>query len=172
MNFARGCFPSFINNSTHFSSNLEQDQNPGPAYNPVDPSLYRWRFEPKYSVRIRTRPLTLDQGPGPSTEPTPLDVYKPRAPKFPMFKKAKELSDHIGPGPNAYDAAESKMRTMRQYPAYTHRTRYPEPSRDKRPGPFEYDLLGYVPFDKSPAYTIRQRQSAYMHVPILPTDNC
>lgn len=118
--------------------------------------------------------MTADPGPGPSVEPTLINVYKHRAPKYPLFIKSKELTPDKIPGPGAHDVIEAKMKVIHQYPAYTHRwkTRDPLAERDQKPGAAEYDLTKYNPFDKYPAYTMRKKHCEYVHVPIVPFDNC
>lgn len=151
----------------------ESDPNPGPKYDAIETSLYK-RRDPKYSAGLKTKPLRMDQGPGPNSSATSPDVYKPRAPKFPMFLRIKEMSGDCSPGPNAYDTSESKSKVLKQSPAYTHRWQTIDPlaNKDKIPGPAQYDLVQHNPFEKYPAYTLRRRHSEYVHVPVVPLDNC
>lgn len=132
------------------------------------------KVHPKYSFQRKTKSLTADPGPGPSVEPTSINVYKHRAPKHPLFIKSKELTPDKIPGPGAHDVIEAKMKVIHQYPAYTHRWKTCDPlaERDQKPGAAEYDLTKYNPFDKSPAYTMRKKNCEYVYVPIVPFDNC
>lgn len=155
-----------------FPSFSELDANPGPTYNPTDASVYRFRYDPKFSIATRTKSLAVFQTPGPNTKPTDLDLYKSRSPRYPIFQRTKELKADRTPGPNAYDAAEGKGKVMTRNPAYSMRTKTSDPSKDKKPGPADYDLKHFIPFDKTPAYSMRRRHSDYAHVPIVPMDNC
>ena len=123
-------------------------------------------------MRQKVKPLSSDPGPGPSADSTSFDVYKPRAPKYPLFHKHKELTLDKVPGP--YDTTEAKKKVMYQNPAYSHRWMTVDPltKKDKKPGAAEYNLMTYNPFDKNPAYTMRKKHCEYVHVPVLPFDNC
>lgn len=161
------------NNSTQTFPNLsELDANPGPTYNPTDASVYRFRYDPKFSIATRVKSLALFDGPGPNTKPADLDVYKPRAPRYPIFQRTKELAVARIPGPSAYSAAEAKEKVMKHNPAYSMRGKTADLSKDKMPGPANYDLKHYLPFDKNPAFSLRRRHSEYVHVPVVPMDNC
>jgi Sperm-tail PG-rich repeat len=155
-----------------FSSFSETDGNPGPTYNPTDASLYRYRYDPKYSIATRTKSLANFQTPGPDSKPTDLDVYKTRSPRYPMFQRNKELTLDRIPGANAYDTAEAKTKVLKHNPAYSMRSKTSDLSKDKRPGPASYDLRFFIPFDKNPAYSMRRKHSEYAHVAIVPMDNC
>lgn len=150
----------------------ELDANPGPSYNPTDARVYRFQHDPKFTIASRTKSLALFQTPGPNTKPTDLDVYKLRSPRYPIFQRTKELKSDRIPGPNAYDAAEGKGKVMKHNPAYSMRSKTSDLTKDKRPGPADYDLKTHIPFDKTPAYSLRRRHSEYVHVPIVPMDNC
>lgn len=164
---------NFGENPDHFFLSLsELDFNPGPSHNPTDPSLYRFRYEPKYTMRTKTKALSADKGPGPDQKPADLDIYKNRAPRYPMGLKTKELKLDRIPAANAYDTAEGKTKVMIHYPAYSMRSKPGGLSRDKKPGPAEYDLKHHIPFDRMPAFSLRRKHSEYVHVPIVPLDNC
>lgn len=123
----------------------------------------------------KIKPLKADQGPAPNeAAPTPLDIYKRRAPKYPIAMQLKDLARDRVPGPSVYDADVSKMKLMKQSPAYSHRWRTADPlaDKDKKPGPAAYDLMSYNPFEKSAGYTMRRRLTEFRHVPIVPMDNC
>lgn len=123
-------------------------------------------------MRAKTKALSADKGPGPDQKPTDLDVYKTRAPRYPMGLKTKELKLDRIPGANAYDAAEGKTKVMIHNPAYSMRAKTAGISGDKKPSPADYDLKQHNPFDKMPAYSLRRKHSEYTHVPIVPLDNC
>lgn len=113
-------------------------------------------------------------GPGPDAEPTSVNIYKNRSPKYPFLHKTKELTPDKVPGPNTYDMSKPKSKVMYENPAYTLRmkTRDPLAEYDKKPGAAEYNLQSYNPFDKYPTYSMRRKHCEYVHVPIVPFDNC
>lgn len=119
-----------------------------------------------------TKPLKLDQGPGPQSEPTPLNIYKPRNPKFPFLSKNPDLTPDLVPGSATYNTCESKMKTIKQFPAYSHKWNVREISQDKIPGPNVYGLSEHNPFDRAPGYTMGKKYCEYAFVPIVPMDNC
>lgn len=123
-------------------------------------------------MRTKTKALSADKGPGPDQKPADLDVYKNRAPRYPMGLRTKDLKLDQIPAANAYDAADGKTKVMIHYPAYSMRSKPGGLSRDKKPGPAEYDLKHHIPFDRMPAYSLRRKHSEYVHVPIVPLDNC
>lgn len=151
----------------------EADPNPGPTHSVTQTCIYK-HCDPKYSIWLKTKPLSVDHGPGPNGSATPADVYKSRAPKFPMFSKIKELTADKCPGPNAYDSGVPKSKVLKQSAAFTHRwqTANPLSNKDKNPGPAKYGLMTHNPFDKCPAFTMRRRYSEFVYVPIVPMDNC
>lgn len=103
-----------------------------------------------------------------------LSVYKSKAPIFTMKTKGKDEPMDQGPGPMKYDTVKyyKKMFT-KQSPAYTMLPRRDNKnSKEKRPGPSDYDLRNYNPFANSPRHTCRPKHSVYEHVVILPQDNC
>lgn len=162
-----------LSNCINFVSEL--DHNPGPAaHNTIDPTLYRWPSAPKFTAGSKLKIWNNDPGPGPSAEPTSLDIFKAKAPKYSLSVKTKELSPDKGPGSNAYDIIEPKLKTMRVFPVYSlhMRTKDPLMSKDKKPGPSDYRLSDHNPFDKGPAFSMRRRHSEYSHCPVMPGDNC
>lgn len=118
----------------------------------------------------------MDIVPSPnSAAPTPIDTYKTRAPKYPLFGRRRDNMKKDSPGPNIYSkAGEDKLKVLMQYPAYSLRAKTSDPlmEKDKKPGPSSYNLIDYHPFRKSPAYTMRCKHSEYAHVPIVKRDNC
>lgn len=152
----------------------ELDSIPGSnSYNPVDVTVYKGQGGGKYSIGIKTKEIDVQSGPGPVANIVPLDIYKDRAPKYPMFRRNTELSDGRTPGPSQYSADTSKLKTMQNYPAYSMRTRTDGQIKpDRRPGPSEYDLMTFNPFSAAPCYTLRRHHSEYANVLILPNDNC
>lgn len=150
----------------------ESDANPGPTQDAIDPYLYKGRAQPKYSMGKSAVDLRKDPNPGPNTEPTSLDIFKMRSPKFTMYGRIKEKNEDTGPAANKYDIHSSKAKVLRQNPAFTIYQRAKDPKADPNPGPSKYDLKSYNPFDQNPAYSLRRKHSEYSHVPVVPMDNC
>lgn len=153
-------------------SSPESDPNPGPAQNPTETTLYKGTSQPKFSIAHRTKGLSLDCGPAPNAAPTPLSVFKPRAPCYAMPVRLKGLPLDRVPGPNVYDADIGKLKVMKQSPAFSHRWRSGDPKADKKPGPMDYNLAQYNPFDKGASFTMGRRLTEFRHNPIVPMDNC
>lgn len=122
-------------------------------------------------MRIKTREARIDTGPGPQNEPTPLDLYKNRMPKYPIFKRTEGWRPEDVPGSNAYNAGEAKLKVMKQNPAYSHKFLNRGMKSDKLPGP-EYDLTKHNPFVRGPAFSMRRKFCEYAHTLIVPADNC
>lgn len=153
----------------HFS---ESDPNPGPTHNPTDPYLYKGQTQPKYSLGKKSKVLGYDSGPGPNTDPTPVDAYKHRAPQYQMFAQIETKIEDKGPAANSYDITNSSAKVMRQNPAYTMFGRVKDSKNNSSPGPGKYDLASFKPFGGNPVYSMGLRHSEYAHVPVLPMDNC
>lgn len=116
--------------------------------------------------------LRIDSGPGPSTEPTPLDAYKLRSPRYPMFGQLKINIDDSTPAANKYDIHSSKAKVMKQNPVCSMFGPGKDFKLDSNPGPLKYDLRSHNPFNRNPVYSMGRRHSEYTHVPIFPMDNC
>lgn len=127
---------------------------------------------------VMTKVKGVSIGPGPTIEATPVDIYKNRAPKYPFFTRGKDLKDGKSPGPSEYNkAGEDKMRTMQKFPAYSMRARLvgtPKGGKRRGPGPADYNLMDYNPFDRSPTHNIgsKPKKPACVGVYVLPQDNC
>lgn len=124
---------------------------------------------------VRTKQASLNVGPGPASEATPIDVYKTRAPKYPMFSRIKDLKDGRSPGPSEYNkAGENKLRVLQKVPAYSMRARCGGLHKSRVPGPADYSLMDYNPFDRSPTHHIagKPKKPACVGVFVLPEDNC
>jgi hypothetical protein len=127
---------------------------------------------------VKTKTKSLNVGPGPVIEATPLDIYKNRAPKYPLFSRVKDLKDGKAPGPSDYNkAGDDRLRTLNKPPAYTMRARLvgtPKAGRQRGPGPADYDLINYNPFNRSPTHHIgsKPNKPACVGVYVLPQDNC
>lgn len=93
-------------------------------------------------------------------------------PKYPMLKKHDALPMGEAPAPNAYNAGEAKMRVLNQDPAYSLKVLVGGIQKDKTPAPNSYDLMKLNPFPRYPAYSMRRKFCDYVHVPVLPMDNC
>lgn len=89
-----------------------------------------------------------------------------------MFSKHKELSNDQGPGANAYNAGESKLRVMNRSPDYSMKVLVRGLTADANPGPAKYANQQYNPFARSPKFSMGRKYCEYMHVPIVPMDNC
>lgn len=151
------------------------DPNPGPAaHKSTDPTVYRWPVAPKYTTAPKLKIWPNEGGPGPSSEPTSLEIFKAKAPKYSLGVKTKELAPDKGPGSNTYDIIKPKWRTMQVYPEYTlhRRTVDPLKDKDKKPAPNKYGLSAHNPFDKGPAFSLGRKHSEYSHCPVMPGDNC
>jgi hypothetical protein len=159
-------------NQIFFSPFTDHSSSPGPTYNPTDPSLYRFRYEPKFSMRTKLKDLVGEKGPGPDQKPTDLDVYKTRSPRYPLGVKTKELEKDKFPAPNRYNSSTSKAKTMVKHPAYSMGTKTGALAKGKTPSPADYNINRHNPFRQMPAFTMRTKHSQFVHVPILPMDNC
>lgn len=91
-----------------------------------------------------------------------------------MAQRTKELTPDKGPGPNVYDISEPKKRTIHRNPEFSHRWKTIDPleEKDKKPGPANYDLMKYNPFERSPTYSMGRKHCEYNFVPTIPMDNC
>jgi hypothetical protein len=151
----------------------ESDVIPGSnRYNAIDVTIYKARGGGKYSIGIKTKEIKDVSGPGPVVNATNLDIYKKRAPAFPMFEHVKKLSDGKSPGPNQYSADVSRLKTMQTNPAYSMRVKTKDLKPDRCPGPSEYNLMNHNPFNAPPSYSLRRLHSEYANVLVLPKDNC
>lgn len=124
---------------------------------------------------VKTDIKGLNVGPGPVSEITPIDIYKSRAPKYPMFNRIKNFKEGQAPGPSEYGikAGDEKTKTMYKSPAYTMRGRFGS-TKTRGPGPASYNLMDHNPFDRSPTHRIASKPNkpACVGVYILPQDNC
>lgn len=123
----------------------------------------------------KTKLKSLNVGPGPVAEITPVDIYKNRAPKYPMFSTIKGFKEGKAPGPSDYNrAGESKNKTMNLSPAFTMRDRLSSKKAQRAPGPANYNLMDYNPYDRAPTHRIagKHKKPACVGVFILPQDNC
>lgn len=138
--------------------------------------MYRWPYDSKFTMGLKPKLANLNVGPGPATEITPLDIYKNRSPKYPMFGKIANFKEGKSPGPNNYEqAGESKTKTMNRSPAYTIRARLvgtPSANKPRGPGPADYSLMDYNPFHRSPTHRIAGKSNRCVGVYVLPQDNC
>lgn len=124
---------------------------------------------------VKTVQKGVNVGPGPVAEITPLDVYKSRAPKYPMLSNYKPLSNGRSPGPSEYNkAGDNKLKTMNKSPAFSMRVRALKGGKTRDPGPANYNLMDYNPFDRSPTHRIagKPNKPGCVGVYILPQDNC
>lgn len=124
---------------------------------------------------MRTKLKGLNVGPGPVGEMTSLDIYKNRAPKYPMFSKIKDFKEGKTPGPSEYNkAGDDKIKTMSKSPAYTMRGERLSSKKGKGPGPANYNLMDYNPFDRAPTHRIagKHKSSGCVGIFIHPLDNC
>lgn len=151
---------------------LGADPNPGPTHSPVPLGVFRWRNDPKYTLRNKFNPLKLDPNPGPAQQATEVNIYKRRFPKYPIFQKHKELRADRVPGPTAYKAGEAKIKTLNTRPTFTMRLKTQGLAADPNPGPGKYDLSSYNPFYGPAKFTMRPRHNLCTFVPVVPLDAC
>lgn len=155
---------------TSFYFSTGSDPNPGPRHDAVPVTIYKGKGGDKYSMGIRLKEIDGNCGPGPQSSITPLDVYRNRAPKYPMFGPFTNLSDGKSPGPNKYPP-DLKNKTMHTMPAYSLRGKATGGRPEKAPGPAEYNLMKHNPFENAPAYSHRRYHSEFAGVKIVPKDN-
>ncbi len=147
---------------------------PGPTYDATPSTRYRFPKDAQYTMGFQTKQKSLSVGPGPCAEITPLDVYKNRSPKYPMLSTLKPLSDGKSPGPSEYNnAGEDKLRTMNKLPAYTMGPRIGK-KISKTPGPADYNLMNYNPFDRAAShhFASKPKKPGCVGVYVLPEDDC
>jgi hypothetical protein len=120
----------------------------------------------------KLKDLVGEKGPGPDQKPTDLDVYKTRSPKYPLGMRTKELQMDNFPAPNRYDSSPSKAKIMVRHPAYSMGAKIGALAKGKTPSPADYNINRHNPFKKMPEFSMRTKHSEYVHVPILPMDNC
>lgn len=151
---------------------LDADKTPGPTYNATDAGLYRWKYEPKFTMPSLLRTGSTRGSPGPATyEPTSLQVFKQNHPRFTIRQRGRSLKTLQTPGPK-YKVGEALSKTMQTSPAFTHRWRNPDSKRMRTPGANAYDLTKYNPFSSGAAFTMAQKAADSQGVQILPSDNC
>ncbi|KAG5680812.1 hypothetical protein PVAND_010297 [Polypedilum vanderplanki] len=154
------------------TSKIEPSSGP---YNAVNVTTYKSATGPKYTIGIKTKDVTENKRDRSELYDTvPLNVYKRKTPIFTMIGRAKDAPEDQGPGPMKYNTNKDyKKMIAKQSPAYTILKRRDKCNgKEKRPGPADYDLRNYNPFDNSPKHTCRPKHSEYEHILILPQDNC
>jgi hypothetical protein len=151
----------------------ELEKVPGPSYNPTDASLYRWKFEPKYSIAKKLKAKKNDLNPGPSSLPFDTNLYKHKQPIYSIREKLKSRKLEKTPGPMRYDVLKAENCIKFNSPAFSYPLKVNESKKQvKTPGPAAYDLRRYNPFANEPSYSMKTKNSEFTAVMIDPRDNC
>lgn len=123
---------------------------------------------------VRVKSQNIISGPGPAIPASSLNHYKYRSPNYSISGKPKAFRVEKNPGPTDYvNAGEDKLKVITKSPAYSIRARLAGTKKSMNsPGPADYDLMNYNPFDRSPAHHIAGKVGKCVGVYVLPQDNC
>lgn len=155
-----------------FSLTSACSSSPAPTYNAVSVNVFKPHRAPQFTIGLKPKPSKIDNNPGPSVDPTPISVYKPRTPALLIGQKLKRTKLDQTPASNAYLADVAKMKVMKRSPEHTIGINTNLINRAKTPGPADYNLINYNPFSRDAAYTMRIKHTECSHNMILACDDC